>query len=187
MVNAHRFPVGMKALVDYVRCAFFGRYSHSRMPLVPTHARFKLEASRRVNGFPLGCPLILPVGTVNCIQTLKGHSLGLKVGTYLNNCICMEGAKDGQHYEQDVAWMMEAGFDGVKIDNCGQSHNVYAARRSTTSTPGGRFFSTVFLFFRLKMHFCSHVCLDLNPEESRAYACDPIVYLPGVHPLTVVT
>jgi hypothetical protein len=31
-----------------------------------------LEASRRVtNGIPLGCPLFLPVHTVNCVQTLK--------------------------------------------------------------------------------------------------------------------
>ena len=42
----------------------------------------------------------------------------------LNNCICMEGGHDNQHYEEDVAWMMAAGFDGVKIDNCGSSHNV---------------------------------------------------------------
>ena len=31
-----------------------------------------LVASRRVaNGIPLGCPLLLPVHTVNCVQTLK--------------------------------------------------------------------------------------------------------------------
>ena len=31
----------------------------------------------------------------------KGHSLGLKVGSYLNNCICMD--KDpAPKYEQDV-------------------------------------------------------------------------------------
>jgi hypothetical protein len=31
-----------------------------------------LEASRRVtNDIPLGCPLFLPVHTVNCVQTLK--------------------------------------------------------------------------------------------------------------------
>jgi hypothetical protein len=43
------------------------------MPSVPTPARFKrAEASRRVtNGIPLGCPLFLPVDTVNCVQTLK--------------------------------------------------------------------------------------------------------------------
>lgn len=51
-----------------------------------------------------------------------GHSLGLKVGTYLNTCICNEHGP--QHYEQDVKWMMDMGFDGVKIDNCGDSQNV---------------------------------------------------------------
>lgn len=52
-----------------------------------------------------------------------GHSLGLKVGSYLNNCICMERGKP--QYEQDVEWLVNvAGFDGVKIDNCGGSHNV---------------------------------------------------------------
>jgi hypothetical protein len=36
------------------------------------HAFAPLEASRRVtNGIPLGCPLFLPVHTVNCVQTLK--------------------------------------------------------------------------------------------------------------------
>jgi hypothetical protein len=69
MVNKHRFPEGMKAMVDY------------------------------------------------------GHSLGLKVGTYLNNCICMEN-KIEPHYEEDVNWLVGAGFDGVKIDNCGSSHNI---------------------------------------------------------------
>ena len=69
-VNPHRFPNGMKALVDY------------------------------------------------------GHSLGLKVGTYLNNCICMEAGRSATHYQQDVQWMMDTGFDEVKIDNCGSSHNV---------------------------------------------------------------
>jgi hypothetical protein len=42
---------------------------HTRMPLVP-----RLEASRRVtNGILLGCLLLLPVDTVNCVQTLKAH------------------------------------------------------------------------------------------------------------------
>jgi hypothetical protein len=45
----------------------------------------------------------------------KGHSLGLKVGTYLNNCICMEAGRSPTHYAQDVQWMLNAGFDGVKI------------------------------------------------------------------------
>jgi acetoin utilization deacetylase AcuC-like enzyme len=34
-----------------------------------------LEASLRVtNGSPLGCSFVLPVGTVNCVQTLKAPS-----------------------------------------------------------------------------------------------------------------
>ena len=41
-----------------------------------------------------------------------GHSLGLKVGSYLNNCICMDKDPDPK-YEQDVAWFTAAGFDEV--------------------------------------------------------------------------
>jgi hypothetical protein len=38
---------------------------------------FLIEASRCVtNGIPLGCPLLLPVHTVNCIQTLKASFVG---------------------------------------------------------------------------------------------------------------
>lgn len=53
-----------------------------------------------------------------------GHSLGLKVGSYLNNCICMEAGRSPTHYEQDAAWLTGLGFDEVKIDNCGTSHNI---------------------------------------------------------------
>ena len=28
------------------------------------------------------------------------------------------------HYEEDVFFIIDSGFDGVKIDNCGASHNV---------------------------------------------------------------
>eukprot|EP00039_Didymoeca_costata_P012683 m.183776 g.183776 ORF g.183776 m.183776 type:complete len:595 (+) comp15549_c0_seq4:133-1917(+) len=64
-----------------------------------------------------------------------GHSLGLKVGTYLNNCICME--KDTPTYEQDVEWLTQMGFDGVKIDNCGSAHNVtyYSELLNKTGRP----------------------------------------------------
>jgi hypothetical protein len=61
-----------------------------------------------------------------------GHAMGLKVGSYLNNCICMEGGDPPMgehctsptHYQQDVDFIVSTGFDGVKIDNCGSSHNV---------------------------------------------------------------
>jgi hypothetical protein len=39
-----------------------------------SHAFAPLEVSRCVtNGIPLGCPLFLPVHTVNCVQTLKAQ------------------------------------------------------------------------------------------------------------------
>jgi hypothetical protein len=42
------------------------------MPLDPTACL--LEANMRVtNDIPLGCPLLLPVGTVNCVQILKAR------------------------------------------------------------------------------------------------------------------
>jgi beta-galactosidase len=48
------------------------------MPLVPTPARLieaSSEASRRVtNSIPFGCPLLLPVHTVNHVQTLKAFA-----------------------------------------------------------------------------------------------------------------
>ena len=67
-----------------------------------------------------------------------GHSLGLKVGSYLNNCICMETwNKSPDRYKKDVAWFTEMGFDGVKIDNCGSSKNVteYAHQFNLTGRP----------------------------------------------------
>ena len=50
----------------------------------------------------------------------------------LNNCICMEGGDPPMgkhcvgktHYQEDVDFIVSTGFDGVKIDNCGPSHNV---------------------------------------------------------------
>ena len=61
-----------------------------------------------------------------------GHGLGLKVGGYMNNCICMEGGDPPMgkhctgvpHYENDVKFLVDNKFDGVKIDNCGPAHNV---------------------------------------------------------------
>jgi hypothetical protein len=44
-----------------------------------------------------------------------GHDLGLRVGSYLNNCICAEGGRSPTHYTQDVAWLIHNKFDGVKV------------------------------------------------------------------------
>ena len=43
-----------------------------------------LEANMRVpNGIPLGCPLLLPVGTVNRVQTLKAASWAVHLIGYV--------------------------------------------------------------------------------------------------------
>eukprot|EP01064_Diplonema_japonicum_P003109 TRINITY_DN1204_c14_g1_i1.p1 TRINITY_DN1204_c14_g1~~TRINITY_DN1204_c14_g1_i1.p1 ORF type:complete len:423 (+),score=82.68 TRINITY_DN1204_c14_g1_i1:23-1270(+) len=62
-------------------------------------------------------------------MTSYGHSLNLKVGWYMNNCICDEHQfKDpsyiAKHMQQSAAAVAEAGFDGVKLDGCGQFLNL---------------------------------------------------------------
>jgi hypothetical protein len=50
-----------------------------------------LEASRRVsNGIPLGCPRVLPVHTVNCVQTLKA-ALVRCTFTFGQDCVRVDG------------------------------------------------------------------------------------------------
>lgn len=55
-----------------------------------------------------------------------GHSKGAKMGWYENNCICMDSytvAQDmawaNRTFEGDVKQLLDAEFDSVKIDNCG--------------------------------------------------------------------
>ena len=62
-------------------------------------------------------------------MTDYGHSKGLKVGWYMNNCICLEDQFNDhsyitKHMEQSVKAIAEAGFDGVKLDNCGQFRDL---------------------------------------------------------------
>ena len=59
----------------------------------------------------------------------KAHSLGMKCGFYMNNCICKEGQfKDpdmiDKIYRSSVEAMVEWGYDAVKIDGCSQFHNI---------------------------------------------------------------
>lgn len=71
-------------------------------------------------------------------MTDKGHSLGLRVGWYMNNCICKEkGYTDEEeiraHMEQSAKAVAEYGFDGVKLDGCGQVCFVYTLGYSTST------------------------------------------------------
>eukprot|EP00756_Hemistasia_phaeocysticola_P016784 Hpha_TRINITY_DN15497_c2_g9::TRINITY_DN15497_c2_g9_i1::g.176301::m.176301/K07407/E3.2.1.22B, galA, rafA; alpha-galactosidase len=58
-----------------------------------------------------------------------GHSKGLKVGWYMNNCICAEHQFSSPefikaHMEKSAAAVAWYGFDGVKLDGCGQFLNL---------------------------------------------------------------
>jgi glutamate-1-semialdehyde 2,1-aminomutase len=53
-----------------VRCASLGRIFHSKIPF-GSHACSLEAIVRGTNGIPLGSSLLLPVGTVNSVQTLK--------------------------------------------------------------------------------------------------------------------
>eukprot|EP01121_Diplochlamys_sp_Union-15-3_P021654 TRINITY_DN8881_c0_g1_i1.p1 TRINITY_DN8881_c0_g1~~TRINITY_DN8881_c0_g1_i1.p1 ORF type:complete len:437 (-),score=70.88 TRINITY_DN8881_c0_g1_i1:41-1351(-) len=57
-----------------------------------------------------------------------GHSKNVKPGWYLNNCICSESGKLTPNWppqmQGDVNAAVEFGYDGVKIDGCGPSHNL---------------------------------------------------------------
>lgn len=53
-----------------------------------------------------------------------GHSVGVKMGFYLNGCGCNEKVERRINYEGDVRATVAWGFDGVKIDSCGAQKNM---------------------------------------------------------------
>lgn len=61
-------------------------------------------------------------------MTALGHSLGLKVEWYLNNCDCAEHgfapSMAAKHYQGDVDALVSYGYDGAKFDACGQFNNL---------------------------------------------------------------
>ena len=65
-------------------------------------------------------------------MTAKARALGLRPGFYGDNCHCHQGEKKAgvTHYVQDVALTLAAGFEGTKIDSCGNQRDmsVYAAQ-----------------------------------------------------------
>ena len=81
------------------------------------------------------------------------HAVGLSTGWYGNNCHCGEGEvnvtawgaspggkgkTDGiKHYQGDVRAIIDFGFDGIKLDNCGQFLNMslFAELMNATGRP----------------------------------------------------
>ena len=64
-------------------------------------------------------------------MTDGAHAVGLTVGWYGSNSHCGEhqdvpswGPNGVKHYEGDVQAIVDFGFDGIKLDNCGEEHNM---------------------------------------------------------------
>lgn len=84
-------------------------------------------------------------------MTDHAHSIGLKMGWYGNNCGCNEhqnvpswgppaspGKTDGiHHYEGEIQATIDFGFDGIKLDGCGEFMNltVFAELMNKTGKP----------------------------------------------------
>ena len=72
-----------------------------------------------------GKPLIKLSAFPNMTQMVEElHTLGLRAGWYLNNCICQDVCSSDACFEGDVAVLLGAGFDEVKLDGCGRERNV---------------------------------------------------------------
>lgn len=65
-------------------------------------------------------------------MTTYGHERGVRMNFYANNCMCVENGDNGlyeddeiyDHYVGDVQMLVENGFDGVKVDACGQYRDM---------------------------------------------------------------
>lgn len=64
-------------------------------------------------------------------MTDYGHNLGLRVGWYMNNCICREGSWNWKgdvnitkHMTRSAQAVADYGFDGLKLDGCGEFLNL---------------------------------------------------------------
>eukprot|EP00927_Polykrikos_kofoidii_P061609 TRINITY_DN56443_c0_g1_i1.p1 TRINITY_DN56443_c0_g1~~TRINITY_DN56443_c0_g1_i1.p1 ORF type:complete len:462 (+),score=50.82 TRINITY_DN56443_c0_g1_i1:70-1386(+) len=81
-----------------------------------------------------GTPLVNKTRFPNLTALVDyGHDAGLKMGWYTINCICMDtyivqDDKDEEWasrvYSAEVRLMQDAGFDGVKMDNCGDDRGI---------------------------------------------------------------
>ena len=53
-----------------------------------------------------------------------GHTLGLRVGWYGNNCMCHDTCTSTVCFAGDVNATVAFGFDSIKLDGCGQEEDV---------------------------------------------------------------
>ena len=95
--------------------------------------RFLCAGGEGVNGSfhsADGAPLLnqtkFPDGTAGLVQ--YGHQRGVKMGFYVNNCMCSErGLSAGfadKVYASTAEFLGSQGWDEIKIDSCSQYHNL---------------------------------------------------------------
>lgn len=68
----------------------------------------------------------------------RGHAAGVSVGWYMNCCGCQaEHNLAEPHYSQDAQAAATLGFDGIKVDGCGNEPNIsaWAAAMNATGRP----------------------------------------------------
>jgi alpha-galactosidase len=92
-----------------------------------------------------GTPLVNKTIFPSLADLVKyGHSKDVKMGWYLNNCYCMDEytlqedpSWAQKAYKADIKMVVDANFDGVKIDNCGDDQGIgYIARTDAANATG---------------------------------------------------
>jgi len=100
------------------------------------------------------------------------HQMDLKTGFYFNPCWCSVEWKVWPHGNapQDVATVLELGFDGIKIDGCGPANNMteWGELLNASSRP-------LLIEDCLDKHFWGHV----PPEEPPTPTADLLKECPG--------
>ena len=57
-------------------------------------------------------------------MTAHAHSLNLTAGFYGNNCMCSDHVTDVLSFAAEVNFVIDAGFDSVKLDGCGKQEDI---------------------------------------------------------------
>jgi len=57
-------------------------------------------------------------------MTAHAHALNLTAGFYGNNCMCRDHVTDVASFAAEVNFVIDAGFDSVKLDGCGAQEDI---------------------------------------------------------------
>ena len=57
-------------------------------------------------------------------MTSYAHARNLTAGWYGNNCICKDHISDALSFAAEANFVIDAGFDSLKLDGCGAQENI---------------------------------------------------------------